>query len=70
MALHIDDKYMPLEAGGTVTRVAVRLGHLWPVTGWPRLLSRNALTFTEWLCSRHGGEAAYVTAGHEGPDDA
>jgi hypothetical protein len=41
MTLHIDDDCMSLEVDGTVTRVAVRLGYLWRVTGWPRLLSRN-----------------------------
>jgi hypothetical protein len=48
MALNINDDHMPLEASGTVTCVAARRGHLWPVTGWPGLLSRNAFTFTEW----------------------
>jgi hypothetical protein len=56
MALHIDDDYMSLEAGGTVTCVAVRRGHLWRVTGWPRLVNRNeaitVLTLTELLLSR------------------
>ena len=41
MTLHIDDDCMSLEVNGTVTRVAVRLGYLWRVTGWPRLLSGN-----------------------------
>ena len=46
MALHIDDDYMSLEVDGTVTCVAVRLGHLWRATGSPRLLNRNAFTLT------------------------
>jgi hypothetical protein len=37
------------------------------VTGWPGLLSRNALTLTKWLISRHGGEAAHVAAAHDEP---
>jgi hypothetical protein len=70
VALNIDDDRMPLEASGTVTCVAARRGHLWPVTGWPGLLSRNAFTFTEWLLSRNSGEAAHVAVWHEERHDA
>jgi hypothetical protein len=70
MALHTNDDCLSLEADETVTCVAVRLGHLRPVIGWPRLLNRNALTLTEWLRSRSSGEAAYVAARHGESHDA
>ena len=73
MALHIDDDCMSLEADGIVTRAAVRPGHLWRMTVWPRLLNRNeaitALTLAEWLHSGQSGEVAYVAAWQEEPHD-
>jgi len=69
MALHINDDFMSIEVDGTVIRVAVRLGLLWRVTGWPRLLNRNeaitALTLAERLLSRHGADAPCLAASRE-----
>jgi len=61
VALHVDDDCMSLEIDGTVAHAAVRLGHLWCVTGSSRLLNRNeaitALTLAEWLLSGHSADA-------------
>jgi len=69
MALHIDDDYMSLELDGSEARAAVRLGSLWRVTGWPRLLNRNeaitALTLAEWLLSGHSADAPCAVAWQE-----
>jgi hypothetical protein len=70
MALRIDDDYMSLELNGTKTaHAAVRVGLLWRVTGWPRLLDRNeaitALTLAEWLLSGRSTDSPCVRAWRE-----
>jgi len=69
MALHIDDDCMSLEVDGTVIHAAIRVGRLWRVTGWPRILDRNeaitALTLAEWLLSGHSTDAPFVAAWRE-----
>jgi hypothetical protein len=41
MSIKINDDSMSLEINGAEITAAVRLDHLWRVTGWPRLLSRK-----------------------------
>jgi hypothetical protein len=69
MALHIDDDCMTLELDGTEVRAAVRIGPLWCVTGWSRLLNRNeaitALTLAEWLLSERSANAPCAVAWRE-----
>jgi hypothetical protein len=69
MALHIDDDCMTLELNGTKTHAATRVGCLWRVTTWPRLLNRNeaitALTPAEWLLSGHSADAPCAAAWRE-----
>jgi hypothetical protein len=66
MALRINDDCMTLELDGTKARAAVRVGSLWRVDGWPRLLNRNeaitALTLAEWLLSGHSADSPCAVA--------
>jgi hypothetical protein len=69
MALHINDDSMSVEINGATVKAAVGLDHLWWVTGWPRLLTRNeattALTLAEWLLSGRSADAPCVAAWRE-----
>ena len=63
MSIKINDDSMSLEINGADITAAVRLDHMWRVTGWPRLLTRNeaitALTLASGpdhpACPVHGG---------------
>jgi hypothetical protein len=37
MSIKINEDFMSLEINGAEITAAVRLDHLWRVTGWPRL---------------------------------
>jgi hypothetical protein len=41
VSIKINEDSMLLEINGAEITAAVRLEHLWRVTGWPRLLGRN-----------------------------
>ena len=64
MSIKINDDSMVLEINGAEITAAVRLDHLWRVTGWPRLLSRNeaitALTLAERLTGGYGDDDPFV----------
>jgi hypothetical protein len=53
MSIEINEDLMTLEINGAEITAAVRVDHLWRVTRWPRLLTRNeaimALTLAERL---------------------
>jgi hypothetical protein len=61
MSIKINDDSMSLEIN--------RLDHLWRVTGWPRLLSRNeaitALTLAERLANGYGDDDPFVVGWRE-----
>jgi hypothetical protein len=61
MAININDDSMSLEVNGATVNAAIRLGSLWRVTGWPRLLTRDeaitALALAERLLSGRSADA-------------
>ena len=69
MSIKINEDSMTLEINGAEITAAVRLDHLWRVTGWPRLLSRNeaitALTLAERLAIGYGDDGPFVTGWRE-----
>src|ERR1019366_7170812 len=69
MSIKINDDSMSLEINGADITAAVRLDHLWPVTGWPRLLTRNeaitALTLAERLANGYGDDDPFVAGWRE-----
>src|ERR1017187_105265 len=66
MAINIHDDSMSLEINGATVNAAIRLGNLWRVTGWPRLLTRDeaitTLTLAERLLSERSADASSMTA--------
>jgi hypothetical protein len=60
---------MVLAINGAEITAAVRLGHLWHVTGWPRLLNRNeaitALTLAERQANGHCDDDPFVAGWRE-----
>jgi hypothetical protein len=68
MSIKINEDFMSLEINGAEV-AAVRLDHLWRVTGWPRLLSRNeaitALTLAERLGNGYGDDDPFVAGWRE-----
>jgi hypothetical protein len=69
MSIKINEDSMSLEINGAEITAAVRLDHLWRVTGWPRLLSRNeaitALTLAERLANGYGDDDPFVAGWRE-----
>jgi hypothetical protein len=69
MSIKINEDSMSLEINGAEITAAVRLGQLWCVTGWPRLLTRNeaitALTLAERLANGHGDDDPIVAGWRE-----
>jgi hypothetical protein len=55
MAININDDSMSLEVNGATVNAAIRLGSLWRVTGWPRLLTRDEAITALALCRRDRG---------------
>jgi hypothetical protein len=62
MSIEINEDFMSLEINGAEITAAVRVDHLWRVTGWPGLLTRNeaitALTLAERLAPGRGRRAS------------
>lgn len=62
MSIEINKDFMSLEINGAQITAAVRVDHLWRVTGWPGLLTRNeaitALTLAERLAPGRGHKAS------------
>ena len=69
MSVHINDDSMSVDINGATVKAVFRLGGLWRVAGWPRLLTRNeaitALTLAEWLLSGRSADAPCVAAWRE-----
>jgi hypothetical protein len=69
MSIKINEDSMSLEIKGAEVVAAIRLDHLWRVTGWPRLLSRNeaitALTLAERLANGYGDDDPFVAGWRE-----
>jgi hypothetical protein len=69
MSIKISDDSMSVEINGAEVVAAIRLDHLWRVTGWPRLLSRNeaitALTLAERLANGYGDDDPFVDGWRE-----
>jgi hypothetical protein len=69
MAININDDSMSLEINGATVNAAIRIGSLWRVTGWPRLLTRDeaitTLTFAEQLLYGRSADASSMTAWRE-----
>jgi len=69
MSIKINEDSMSLEINGVEVVAAVRFGHLWRVTGWPRLLARNeaitALTLAERLANGHDDDDPFVAGWRE-----
>jgi hypothetical protein len=69
MSIKINKESMSLEINGAEVIAAVRLDHLWRVTGWPRLLTRNeaitALVLAERLLAGYGDDEPFVAEWRE-----
>jgi len=52
MLIKINEDFMSLEIYGGEITAAVRLDHLWRVTGWSRLLTRNEVVTVLMLAER------------------
>lgn len=67
MSIEINEDFMSLEINGAEITAAVRVDHLWRVTGWPGLLTRNeaitALTLAERLAPGRGRRASRSAPG-------
>ena len=69
MSVHINDDSMSVDINGATVKAVFRLGGLWRVAGWPRLLTRNeaitALTLAECHLSGRNTETPCVAAWRE-----
>ena len=52
MSIMINEDFMSLEIIGAEITAAVRVDHLWRVTGWSRLLTRNEVITAVMLSER------------------